>query len=253
MDRIGSDSRAGATMRRLARGKRRATLLLLGAASAGLIAAAPASASPNFALSQSFSANEIAPSPATTYPVGGPAMQQARALADKHWGFDPCGTSVAVSWDSLDPSINATSTWWNPSDPYNNPQENNHCQVQFNVNQTFDWPMFCTVFVHEFGHLTGHQHNPSDSADVMYPVYTQPTPECASTPDPNGTQTSAAQTAAPAPEPQQQPQPQPVKSHRRHAKRHRSLRSARHTLRSARHHHLAPRAHRAGHARHATM
>jgi hypothetical protein len=249
MERIGSDSRIGATVRRLAGGKRRATLLLLGATSAALIAAAPASASPNFALSQSFSANEIAPSPATTYPVGGPAMQQARALADKHWGFDPCGTSVAISWDSLDPSINATSTWWNPSDPYNNPQENNHCQVQFNVNQAFDWPMFCTVFVHEFGHLAGHQHNQSDSADVMYPVYTQPTPECASTPDPNGTLTSAQQAAAPTP---QQQQPQTAK-HRRHSKRHRSLRSARRALRSARHHHAAPRAHRSSHPAHATM
>jgi hypothetical protein len=179
-------------------------------------------------------------------------MQQARALADKRWGFDPCGADVAISWDSLDPSINATSTWWTPSDPYNNPQENNHCQVQFNVNQTFDWPMFCTVFEHEFGHLTGHQHNPSDSADVMYPVYTQPTPECASTPDPNGTPTTTPQTA-PQTAAQTQQQPQPVKSHRHHAKRHHSLRSARRALRSARHHRSAPRAHRASHARHATM
>jgi hypothetical protein len=99
---------------------------------------------------------------------------------------------VAISWASLDPSINATSTWWNPSDAYANPQENNNCQVQFNTNQAFDWQMFCTVFVHEFGHLTGHPHV-NDQNSVMYPIYVQPIGQCVSTPDPT------AQVASPAP------------------------------------------------------
>jgi hypothetical protein len=137
-------------------------------------------------------ANGIATSPAQQFAVGGVAMNTARQIADAYWGFDPCSGQVAISWASLDPSINATSTWWNPSDAYANPQENNNCQVQFNTNQAFDWQMFCTVFVHEFGHLTGHPHV-NDQNSVMYPIYVQPIGQCVSTPDPT------AQVASPAP------------------------------------------------------
>jgi hypothetical protein len=129
------------------------------------------------------SANGIATSPEQQFAVGGAAMTTARQIANAYWGYDPCGGQVAISWASLDPSINATSTWWNPTDAYADPQENNNCQVQFNTNQSFDWQMFCTVFVHEFGHLTGHPHV-SDQSNVMYPVYVQPTSQCVNTPDP---------------------------------------------------------------------
>ena len=136
-------------------------------------------------------ANGIATSPAQQFAVGGAAMNTARQIANAYWGFDPCGGTVAISWASLDPSINATSTWWNPSDAYANPQQNNNCQVEFNTNQSFDWQMFCTVFVHEFGHLTGHPHN-NDQSNVMYPIYVQPIGQCVQTPDPT------AQVAVPA-------------------------------------------------------
>jgi hypothetical protein len=136
-------------------------------------------------------ANGLATSPAQQFAAGGAAMTIARQIADAYWGSDPCGGQVALSWASLDPSINATSTWWNPSDAYANPQENNNCQVQFNTNQSFDWQMFCTVFVHEFGHLTGHPHI-NDQNNVMYPIYVQPIQQCAQTPDPT------AQVAVPA-------------------------------------------------------
>jgi hypothetical protein len=137
-------------------------------------------------------ANGIATSPAQQFAVGGAAMNVARQIADAYWGYDPCGSQVAISWASLDPSINATSTWWNPTDAYADPQQNNNCQVEFNTNQQFDWQMFCTVFVHEFGHLTGHPHV-SDQSNVMYPIYVQPIGQCVQTPDPT------AQIAAPAP------------------------------------------------------
>jgi Matrixin len=136
-------------------------------------------------------ANGIATSPAQQFAVGGVAMTVARQIANGYWGYDPCGGQVAISWASLDPSINATSTWWNPTDAYADPQQNNNCQVQFNTNQAFDWQMFCTVFVHEFGHLTGHPHV-NDQNNVMYPIYVQPIQQCAQAPDPT------AQVAVPA-------------------------------------------------------
>ena len=194
----------GARLRRVA--LRGALTLVAGASIA--MAAAPAASASKFvehrhvkpvhrhakpALRASIAdANGIATSPAQQFAVGGAAMNTARGIADAYWGYDPCGGQVAISWASLDPSINATSTWWNPTDAYANPQQNNNCQVEFNTNQAFDWQMFCTVFVHEFGHLTGHPHV-NDQTNVMYPIYVQPITQCVQTPDPT------AQVAATAP------------------------------------------------------
>jgi hypothetical protein len=141
---------------------------------ATLIIAAPA-------LANSFgppAAYDLAVSPATMFPIGGPAMNSARAIADQYWGYDPCGGTVAMSWQSEAPTVNATSTWSNPGDPYANPQQNVDCSVVFNSMQGFDWPMLCTVFVHEFGHLTGHMHVQDDPTNVMYPFYNQPIAQC---------------------------------------------------------------------------
>jgi hypothetical protein len=80
-------------------------------------------------------------------------------------------------------SVNAIATWSNRSGAYADPARNDRCSVRFNSDQAFDWPSLCTVFAHEFGHLTGHQHT-SDPSDVMYPLYSVPLPACADTPAP---------------------------------------------------------------------
>ena len=122
-------------------------------------------------------------SPATVYPVDGAAFATARKIAVANWGYDPCGGTVALSWVTSAPTVNATATWSNPTDPYANPQQNTACSVGFNDQQAYDWPMLCTVFVHEFGHLTGHQHS-QDQSDVMFPYYVSPIAACSNTPDP---------------------------------------------------------------------
>ena len=136
-------------------------------------------------------------SPAVVFPIGGPAMLKARAIADQNWGYDPCGGNVAITWSTAAPSVNATATWSNPTDAYADPQQNSDCSVAFNDQQAYDWPMLCTVFVHEFGHLTGHQHS-TDQNDVMFPYYTQPIAVCANTPNPQGVPAPPATAAKPA-------------------------------------------------------
>lgn len=241
MERIETNANAGSRLRKLAL----RSAVLLGATASVAMTAAPAASASRYlehphakparthhrpvVMASIASANGIATSPAQQFAVGGAAMTVARQIADAYWGFDPCQGQVAISWASLDPSINATSTWWNPTDAYADPQQNNNCQVQFNVNQSFDWQMFCTVFTHEFGHLTGHPHV-TDQSNVMYPVYVQPITQCVNTPDPTATVAPAASAAvashasarmaAPAHHKKRAHSARHKRHHKHHAKKH---------------------------------
>ena len=185
------------------------------------------------ALRASIASVGIAAAPQQQFSPGGVAMATARRIADAYWGFDPCGGQVQIEWASLDRSLNAASTWWNPTDAYGNPSQNDQCDVKFNTAQAWDWQMFCTVFVHEFGHLTGHPHV-TDPAAVMYPVYVAPLAQCAQTPDP-----TAAVATHPAPVASATQASSRAKAARRRLARH-----ARKHKRHHRRHHRA-RKHRA--------
>ena len=109
--------------------------------------------------------------PEQRWPIDGPAMQQARQLATQHWGMNPCQGDVDISWGQLPVAENARSTWTNQFADYGDPEHNTLCDVVFNTRQDWDWPKLCTVFMHEFGHLAGHEHS-EDPDDVMFAYYT---------------------------------------------------------------------------------
>lgn len=111
------------------------------------------------------------------FAVNSPAMIQAELIAVKYWNTSPCGGVVSVSWQPMDPSLNGASNWWNPVAAYGNAAANSDCTITLNQNQEYDWPMFCSVMVHEIGHLVGQQHS-TDPKSVMYPSYINPIPEC---------------------------------------------------------------------------
>jgi hypothetical protein len=115
--------------------------------------------------------------PATRFAVGSPAMQVAQSIAQANWGVSACGGQVDIQWGTDDPNINARSYWANPISSYDNPDLNVQCRIVLNSTMTFTWPKFCTVLVHEYGHLTGHQHS-ADGPDVMSPIYRAPLPAC---------------------------------------------------------------------------
>ncbi len=157
-----------------------ASLLAAGSLCAGL-AASVSTAAP--AAGQAVSADSAAGTAATAsadasaFPVNSAAMAKAELIAVEYWNTTPCSGQVSVSWGSLDPTINASSNWWNPTEAYGNAAANSQCSIVFNQYQKFDWPMFCSVMVHEIGHLTGHEHV-ADKTSVMYPVYIAPIPQC---------------------------------------------------------------------------
>ncbi|HEY8581680.1 MAG TPA: hypothetical protein VIL49_01995 [Capillimicrobium sp.] len=138
-----------------------------------------------------------APPASMRYAVGTSGMTVAQDLARRTWGVDPCGGQVEVVWGSDEPNINARSYWANPRSAYDAPELNSSCRIVFNAGLPFSWEKFCTVLVHEYGHLAGRPHS-ADGPDVMSPIYRAPAPDCANTPDP---------VAPPAPVPPAAPAP----------------------------------------------
>src|SRR3954454_3885731 len=115
--------------------------------------------------------------PEQVFAVGSQQMQTAQALAKQHWATDPCGGQVEIVWSGLASDINAQSSWTNPTSAYDNPSQNGDCKITFNPGAEYDWPKFCTVAIHEYGHLAGKPHVSNDD-DVMSPYYVKPVAEC---------------------------------------------------------------------------
>src|SRR4051794_34318417 len=137
--------------------------------------------------------------PENVFPVGAAAEQLAVQIAKAAWNTDPCGGQYTIEWGALDDNVNAQSSWTNPQSAYDNPELNGDCKVTFNPGAEFDWPKFCTVIVHELGHLAGKPHA-ADPRDVMAAYYTVPLAACSGTLPP-GVPAPKADAPATAPKP----------------------------------------------------
>ena len=142
------------------------TTTVLARRAAGLVLAAAA-----------FSAAPAYADPATDFAAGSAPVQAATDVAKSYWSTTPCGGNVSIVWMPLTDSTNATSTWSNPVGQYDAPEQNSNCQIAFNSSLTWDWTRFCSILVHEYGHLSGKPHS-ADAADVMYPYYEKPVDQC---------------------------------------------------------------------------
>jgi hypothetical protein len=203
------------------RRSRRALAATLAAVAACVLGVAPTS-SGAAAHAAADGAGATATSNLVRFAVNSPPMIQAELIATKYWNATPCSGVVSVSWGALDPSINASSNWWNPVAAYGNAAANSRCTITLNENQNYDWPMFCSVMVHEIGHLVGQQHN-TDRTSVMYPIYVAPIAECTGTPAGVAATAPVAQatTAKKAVKGSHKAQSRNKKKHKRHhAKKH---------------------------------
>jgi hypothetical protein len=140
----------------------------------------------------------LAADPAADFAPGTSPVAAAQEIAKTHWQANPCGGQVTLVWMALSASVNATSTWANPAGQYDAPEQNTSCQIAFNTALTWDWTRFCSILVHEYGHLSGHAHSP-DAADIMYAFYEHPVDECVAAAP--GQPATAPEIAAPAPAP----------------------------------------------------
>jgi hypothetical protein len=137
--------------------------------------------------------------PAVPVPAADSLMATAHTLAVAHWGMDPCGGQVSVTWAHMGAGINARSQWMSTN--VADPSTYSDCSISYNLDVDWDWPKLCTVVEHEMGHLSGHDHV-NDPHDVMSPYYVYPSPECAAgtaatpapTPDPTSVANSRAST-----------------------------------------------------------
>jgi Matrixin len=120
-------------------------------------------------------ADDAEPAPIPV-PAADSLMANAHSLAVAHWGVDPCGGQVAMSWDHMGTGINARSQWM--SVDVHDPSTFSDCSIAYNLDVDWDWPKLCTVVEHELGHLSGHDHV-DDPHDVMSPYYVYPSLECA--------------------------------------------------------------------------
>ncbi|UGS38782.1 zinc metalloprotease [Capillimicrobium parvum] len=160
---------------------------MLAAVALALTGASTATAAPG---------DDTGAAPEVRFGVGTPAMLAAQDLARRTWGTDPCGGRIDIVWDVDAATINARSSWANPRSAYDAPELNVQCRIVLNRLIDYDWARFCTVLVHEYGHLAGRAHT-ADGPDVMSPIYRGPLPACLEVADPAAA--SAAPVAAPAP------------------------------------------------------
>ena len=157
------------------------------------------------------------------FPADGPLMQAALWAGEVYWGAKPCGGDYKAVWtDDLSNDTNAMSYWTTFSaDPYGDPESNTDCRIEFNRGIAFDWPMLCSVAVHEMGHLMGHDHN-SEPGHVMSDLYTAPLPGCIEAATRAGL--IATSEAAAAPAPVAEPAPRRLTAAQRRARARRAAR-----------------------------
>jgi hypothetical protein len=101
-------------------------------------------------------------------------IASAQHRAETYWQATPCQGQIQVQAAPLG-TDNAQSVYTTTDgDPANFAD----CRIVFNSDlRVWTWERFCSVMVHEYGHLLGHQHT-SDPTDVMYPLYLRPVAAC---------------------------------------------------------------------------
>ena len=93
----------------------------------------------------------------------------ASGVAAAKWG-GTCTGPVTVRFHTLRSDTLGMARWAGMWDVP--PDERDDCQIWLNSRKKWDWDKLCTTVVHEYGHLSGHDHS-SDENSPMHATYTR--------------------------------------------------------------------------------
>jgi hypothetical protein len=108
------------------------------------------------------------------------ATAAAVVVATDTWGPACGGAPVSIQWgDTGSPTALAWAAWTDGTGRYlgyaGTTDQRTDCRIMIDAGyargyRSFgwtNWPWYCTTIVHEYGHLTGHEHS-LDPTDVMF-------------------------------------------------------------------------------------
>lgn len=111
----------------------------------------------------------------------------AKAIAVAKWGAPCNGEFIPVTKEVIPPFDNqdGTKSYYTAEAKYSYKSAEDllppftQCSVVFDINEAkgMPWEKFCTIMVHEYGHLVGVQHSKSEFS-LMYYTYLFPYKKC---------------------------------------------------------------------------
>lgn len=90
-------------------------------------------------------------------------IDRATAIAAQVWK-SPCGGQVTLRWAEPPAGLEWNGAWAYPE----------ACVIEFNLRVHLDWPRFCHIMIHEYGHLAGAGHSTNPRSVMADQLHTEP-------------------------------------------------------------------------------
>ncbi len=86
------------------------------------------------------------------------SVADAKTVAARAWGGAPCGGRIEITARHRPRDRHSAVASW--TYPVGQPTRRLRCRITFNSAQAFTYLTFCSVLIHEYGHLAGREQLP---------------------------------------------------------------------------------------------